>query len=223
MSTKQIASWSSSSVTFLLSNVTSLIVKAKRLSANSDYSININKSFERGEHNDYALAIIIICSLLSVIIAMVVIFIIMVCYFRRIERRYLDQRKYVPPNPEHVEETLSRMNSWLFKHWEPKYKQDSWVIWLEQYEPDSQISITNEWSHIFHSEWLKTWYLNIRGDRKLTCPHWSTENSPKSQPLESCEFPSMASIHLENFPVPIISERANPQNDEDQIISSNRV
>ena len=224
LSTKEIARCSSDSVTYILRDIERFTVKVKRLSSLSDYSININNPVENSsQQTDYTILIIIFSVLGFLIILLIVMFPILWLWSKREERILREKLRYCPPNIKYVDETLGKMTSCPFKHWEPKYRQDTWVVWLELFTPESQINITNEWNHIFHSECLRTWFMNIRGDKKLTWPHCSTENSPKSQPLESCEFPSIASFHAENLPSPVIWTNNNNQIEENQIYLSDRV
>ena len=108
---------------------------------------------------------------------------------------------------KYINDTLNKMNSSEFQYCEALYKQESWVVWLDDFTPDAKVRVTNEWSHIFHSRCLKTWYYNIRINRKLVWPHWATENSPNSKPPESCEFPSILHVHFETVPSSFITSR----------------
>ena len=101
-------------------------------------------------------------------------------------RRYTSKYKELPQNKEknnkYIENTLATMKSGLFKHWNPRHRQDSCVIWLEEFEDENHVYVTNEWNHLFHSNWLKTWYLSTTSN-KLLCPHCQTENTP-NPPLQ---------------------------------------
>ena len=97
---------------------------------------------------------------------------------------------------QYIEQTVSNMTTCTFEKWNPKYKQDSCVICYENFEADSQIWVTNEWDHIFHSEWLRNWYDRIKASKKLTWPHCWTENTPNSHPQESSELESVESCHI---------------------------
>ena len=215
LSTKQIASWSSASFKFTLNNISNLTIKVKRLNAKSDYSININTSADgNGAQTNYTIAIIIASLVFSMIIALVIFIGIVYCYLRWYRRR-LQILRNTPISAKYIDETLGKMITCLFRNWEPKYKQESWIIWLENFEQVSQIHITNECSHLFHSDWLKTWYSNKRGDQKLTWPHWSTENSPNSVPLENWELSSIVTFPNEGIPSsPAIWNEINNQIEE---------
>ena len=47
------------------------------------------------------------------------------------------------------------------------YTTESWVIWFEEFNSNSIVSKTNECNHIFHTFWLKGWYLSIEFHRPL--------------------------------------------------------
>lgn len=71
-----------------------------------------------------------------------------------------------------------------YKTINPKYAQDSWIVCLDDFASDSQVTVTNECSHVFHTTCLKEWYDNTDPAKDLTCPHWSTVNTKDSSPQD---------------------------------------
>jgi len=72
------------------------------------------------------------------------------------------------------------MRSGKFSQMNLKYEEDACVIWLENFVYDSEVHITNECSHVFHSKWINTWFYNIHWNCNLTCPHWTSAIKPDS-------------------------------------------
>ena len=122
---------------------------------------------------------------------------------------------------KYIDDTLRNMKSHQFQFYKAKFSQDNWVICLDDFTSESEICITNEWSHIFHTEWLKSWYLNMRIDSRLTWPHCKCENTPHSKPLQSGEFPSMVSFHWDQLPLSMVRFRRPSISNRDSNDESN--
>ena len=97
------------------------------------------------------------------------------------------------------------MRIWFFKQWNPLYEQDKWIIWLEDFENEDEVNITNEWKHIFHWKCLIEWYINIWGN-KLIWPHCCTENTPYSKLNYNDELSSLESVYIAPLPYNSYSE-----------------
>ena len=89
------------------------------------------------------------------------------------------------------------MNKGRISHLEAQYKEDKCIICLEKFDKKSNVHVTNEWSHVFHSKWLFKWYENIQSNKVLKCPHWNTPNvvrfniSDEIEPSDSISSLSM--------------------------------
>ena len=162
-----------------------VFIKVKRLNTNSDYSVtvstsNVNTSTEFLWELMVGIGVIIF---VFAIVGTIVTVVLVVVY----KRKNISKNKELPQNKErknkYIENTLATMKSGLFRHWNPRHRQDSCVIWFQEFEDENQVYVTKEWNHLFHSNWLKTWYLSTTSN-KLLCPHCQTENTPNSQMQE---------------------------------------
>ena len=187
LSNRDVTSCSSEAVIFYLNSISSVLIKVKRLSSNSNYTVTVSNISTTTEFLWGIMvgigAIVFVLTIIAIITVVVLIVVL--------KRKKASKYKELPQNKEkiskYVENTLSIMSSGLFKHWNSGNHQDSCVIWLESFTENDLIHITNEWNHLFHSNWLKTWYLNS-APNKLLCPICQTENTPNSIPQETNIF-----------------------------------
>ena len=49
-----------------------------------------------------------------------------------------------------------------------------WGIWNKMFSVESNVHITNECTHIFHSSCLEDWFSITYVNWELTCPSWGT-------------------------------------------------
>ena len=86
---------------------------------------------------------------------------------------------------QRIRDTLASMTEDCFKNINTRYEQSEWVVCLEKFEDDSMVYVTNECSHVFHKEWLFSWYDNMTVYKDLWCPHWNTVNLPKTNYVQT--------------------------------------
>ena len=96
-----------------------------------------------------------------------------------------------------VDDVMNNMKKGEYHELKTKYSQDSWVICLEDYLPDSKIHITNECLHVFHSSCLKEWYSSIDQTKDLACPHCNTTNTKDSTPKQEPSIDSVQNVKNE--------------------------
>lgn len=166
------------------------VVRIKKYSASSNFSAKITQNKQTSL---YLIGLIIVITLIALIICttMFLWWMIIVHWKRQMRLRRerfgnSERVRYLREYTEtHSTETLAKMRHGSYEEFNAKYHQDSCVIWLEDYKNDSQVHITNEWEHIFHSKWLKEWYQAIPATKPLSCPHWNTVNTPDSTPPDN--------------------------------------
>ena len=66
-----------------------------------------------------------------------------------------------------------------FQNIKSAYHEETCVVCLDDFTENSEVNITNEWMHMFHTSCLNTWYLNIPITKDLSWPHWKTVNTEK--------------------------------------------
>ena len=64
--------------------------------------------------------------------------------------------------------------------------EKSCVIWLDDYNNDSDVSITNEQKDILHTPCHTSRYYNILIQEQIKWPHWNTENTDKPKVDKLC-------------------------------------
>ena len=182
LTTKDLINCSGSTIEINLNNVFSFTVKVKRLNAKSNYVINVspNNSSNKNNTQEKLFLFILIGGmiLISAIVAIVVTPLMILKHNRTFQKENSNGNNR---RLAYINATLTNMASCEFQKWESRYNQDSCAIWLESFIHDAFIHKTNEWSHIFHSNWLQKWYWNIKENLKLICPCCLTENSPFSE------------------------------------------
>ena len=176
--------WGNVTLTLSLSSVNYVYVKAKKSSTSFTYQITISQtSTSSSESSDW----IIFFVLLILFVFLVLIFGLTLGYILR----KLSKTKVLPNNIDplqldklrYIDHALANMRSGPYKSLKYKFEQVSWSVWLELFTQESKVHITNEWSHVFHSEWLDDWFWNIRWDMNLKWPNWNSIITPESTPV----------------------------------------
>ena len=171
-------SCSNTSVTKLLRDVTRLTIRSEQTSPNSSYQITF--SFEQiPTITDLSFLIgIIIVGLLAVAFcncwsAAVACKCIKDWIIATKEKRRNDY-KY-----DGIKVLMDWMVNGKYRKIEElvKEKQEMWSICLESYKEEDDVHLTNEWTHLFHSDWLNQWYRNSYKNKDFQCPFWRTINS----------------------------------------------
>ena len=83
---------------------------------------------------------------------------------------------------------MEKMKNGAFSNFYTRYEHTQCVIWLEEFDNDCLVHITNEWWHVFHSSWLFEWYENMALEKTLKWPHWSSPNYMASLSMADAVF-----------------------------------
>jgi hypothetical protein len=173
-------------------DVNSIEVRTKPQNSLSAYVVLLESNGEEAFTLAKIIAIVVgtvVMSILFLIVLVIVIYSVRDMIIKRRERirRQLDAIDFVNNKNQRIQDTLSMMKHGEMQKFENKYHEKQCVIWLEKFELDSQICITNEWSHLFHFYCLKEWYNSINASKQLYCPHWKIENFANPKTNESNE------------------------------------
>ena len=189
-SSKDFASCSTLETTLTIDSASSITIRVKRLSDSSKYSINVANSESSSSSSDDTVTIIITVIIVFFVICAIAVLLSAVIYWRlrdnRREQEFLriltteNEIKSAENRKQEIQWILESMNKGKYGDVKIEYDQTSWVIWLSLFTKKSNISIIEECKHVFHSEWLASWYENLQIDRPLVCPHCSTPNTMTS-------------------------------------------
>ena len=80
-----------------------------------------------------------------------------------------------------MEKVMGSMTSGKYSEIAGGNQETFWKVWHEKFIDESEVHLTNECEHIFHSECLKGWYKMIGGLKSLCCPRCETKNLPSYQ------------------------------------------
>ena len=154
-----------------MQDVSLIVIKAKRLNSNSNYSITVSL-----QSSSNISTFPLIAFLLLLIFALVGIlgwagwFIIILVHWlhknRVVHNGIHEQNK----RNEDIKNALSSMKSGKLGEFRIRFEETKCVICLEIFDSSSDIHIINECSHYFHSDWLHSWFKNIRLNLKLKWP-----------------------------------------------------
>lgn len=178
---KYFASWNESQYRLTLSNTGYISFKALKLNDLSNYKVRMSQPYNR----DHTVTIIILCVGSVIFISSLVLLGLTIWWAVKTVRRIQSQRYvFIPPDnnkKQYIEKCLKNMSQNKYSVTDVKFEQTSCVIWLEDFWAESEVYITNECSHIFHTSWLKEWFHNISKTKDLKCPLWSTIITDKSK------------------------------------------
>ena len=189
-SSKDFASCSTLETTLTIDSASSITIRVKRLSDSSKYSINVANSESSSSSSDDTVTIIITVIIVFFVLCFIAALLSLVVYLRlkddRREQEFLrilateNEIKSAENRKQEIKWILESMKKGKYGDVKIEYDQTSWVIWLCSFAKKNNISIIEECKHVFHSEWLASWYEKLPIDRPLVCPHCSTPNTMMS-------------------------------------------
>lgn len=190
---KELSDCVSDTMDLYIKSVKYIQIRVNKLSSLSNYSIELHKVSRKSETNSALLLAIILTSILLCIVTTTTCLILYAAReWLKDRRRVVEQRRTLQEmmqnRAKNIEETMNNMKHGQFQYFENKYHEDNWVICLESFKPDSEIHITNECSHVYHSSCLKEWYENIDAKKDLKCPHCNSVNRPNKENNGSLEL-----------------------------------
>ena len=157
--------------------VYNFLFRSRMVNQLSNFTINVHQDFskvkQKGEPWYVIVGIIInftIIFALSIFITIIWYKILQIrygftcCYIKRILRI---RKRY-------ISRCLKNMKTDKFQCIKVKFNQNNCIICFEDFEPSSEVWITNKWSHVFHHACLKQWFNNVRVTRDLSCPVCNT-------------------------------------------------
>ena len=197
-----------------------LRLKVRMVNDNSNYTINVHQ--ENSEVDE--LWIMILCVIAIVIMIAIMVFsIIIACYCAKKQQQRPPQIVQTQENfefrNEHISRCLDNMRKGEYKKIRTRFDQNNCIICFDDFEPTSEVCMTNECNHVFHLNCLKSWFENIRITRDLTCPICNTvitdtSEAPKNdfeyksgEVSESAEFETPNQI-LQKYPNQLINQVA---------------
>ena len=150
-------------------------IKVRMVNDNSNYTINVHQEYSEVDE----LWIMILCSIAIVILtAIMVASIIIACCVVRKQQRSPPQIVYTQEDfefrNEHISRCLENMSKTEYKKIRTRFDQSNCIICFDDFEPTSEVCMTNECNHVFHFDCLKSWFDNVRISRDLTCPICNT-------------------------------------------------
>ena len=189
-SSKDFASCSTLETTLTIDSASSITIRVKRLSDSSKYSINVTNSESSSSNSDDTVTIILIVIIVFFALCFIAALLSIGIYWRlrdnRRQQEFLrilateNEIKRAESRKQEIQRILESMKKGKYGDVKIEYDQTSWVIWLSSFTKKSDISMNEECKHVFHSEWLASWYENLPIDRPIVCPHCSTPNTMTS-------------------------------------------
>ena len=175
--------WGNTTLELSLSSVSYLYIKTKKSNTSFSYQITVSQT---SSNSSESYEWIVFFVLIILFVFFVLIFGLVLGYILR----RLNIIKVIPNNNDniqlnklrYIDQTLSKMRYESYRSLKYKYDQITWSIWLEPYSQECKVIVTNEWSHVFHREWLYDWFWNIRLDLNLKWPNWNSIVTPESTP-----------------------------------------
>ena len=190
-----LSSCSSANSTLALVNVNYLLIRARVLSPESNYEIVVNQksqkisvstNYDTDQNVIFYSWIIVLCSIWWLILTGI-------CYMWRSVRckrrssSYYRKDKFltseIPYN--RIKDTMNNMLSGKYGTIWADDSNLACTIWTKLFESNSNVHITNEWIHVFHSSCLEDWFSMISSDKELCCPNCGTITSTNSSYKES--------------------------------------
>ena len=181
---KYFAHCGSTSTQIKLKNTGYIRLRVKRLSQDSNYFIKVSQ-----DHKDDWLVFIVIVTFTSLawVLLCISIAIYMICKHtiqgrQNVRVTFSEKRD----KKKLIQKCLDNMNTGVYSKFSGnlKYDQNTWVIWLEDFEADSRIKMTNECLHVFHEDCISSWFKNINCRKELVCAFWKTPITDKSKPKD---------------------------------------
>ena len=180
------SNWKDKSISIILENVSFIVVKVKRLSSRSSYTVTVSQLTSSKTVLSTVLLVFLLVSAVIAVIGWIGWFIVLIIF--------LWSKRSSSQNQSHdqINKALALMKSGKYSNFRIRFKEQSWVICLENFTSESNIHLVNECSHYFHSQCLSTWLHSIRLGLPLKCSLCSWEVSHISKP----SVPSNSLAHL---------------------------
>ena len=186
------SNWKDKSVLIILQNVSFIVVKVKRLSPFSNYTVTVSQQTSSKSGLSTILLVILLVSAVIAVIGWIGWFIVIIIFFFNKRSSNQNQAQNRNNRVEQINKALTLMKSGSYSNFRIRFEEQNWVIWLENFTSESNIHLINECSHYFHSQCLSTWLHSIRLGLPLKCPLCSCEVSHVSKP----PAPSNSFAHL---------------------------
>ena len=185
--------WSTTTYTIEMDNVEFLRLRAKLYSATIFNTFNARIQEVEKENDSTLIGVLLIIGLVLIFSWTVcACFCIITTHYRmkyqqhtERQRERLRIQRLINSRFERVTKTMKNMKSGKYIDLKTKYGQNSCVVCLEDFEPDSSIHVTNECQHAFHTSCLKEWYQSIDPTKDLACPHCNTVNTNENNPIQN--------------------------------------
>ena len=166
--TKSITQWDKQTLKFSISEVSVLTLNVKILNETSDYNVRIYHT--EPTFLITAWVIVVFISICICCIIWGICFICLRCIKQRLRNRMIHTgnnrrnriQQFDDMGESLIARTMNNMHSGQYKSLKGKYEQNVCVICLEDYTWDSQVHLTNECQHLFHSDCLRKWYETNR-------------------------------------------------------------
>lgn len=199
---KELSNCKNTDFYIMLNDLMYLSVRVDKLNQASTYSINVYEII----NDPLPVSVIIIAVVLGIAVsAFLMIWLALivagVCHWlkkRRLRQVQQKQKELILLSEKHITDTLNAMKHGKFNEIDNPYQIDTWAIWLENFEPCSSVHITNEWSHMYHSQCLKEWYDNIKPNQDLTCPSCKAVNRVPNDSKFMDDLQVLDIVHLED-------------------------
>ena len=184
--TKEFSNCGSNTIEIELEDVLNFVIRGRKVNENSNYTINV---YQRQVKPD-GLLLIILFSIVLVMILITVLVLIIICWCgKKNQQPDILTPNINAPNVQNDSELrnelilkcLNNMRKDEFKNTRAKFNQNNCIICIKDYEPDSEVCITNEWNHVFHATCIKGWFENIRFNKDLTWPICNTVITDSSE------------------------------------------
>ena len=188
LTSKDMTDWEGGIYNLNLSDtpITQLIVRAQAYNDSSDYQILIEQEgIDYGypsafTKNKTLVEYVAIGLIISFIILVLGLLAFAVC--KRTKKFKLRKaKKYKTVTSKANKITISVMENMAYGKYgamPESVQARDWKVWNEGYFDDSNVHLTNECQHMFHTECLESWYTIIGKSNTLYCPICETHNEP---------------------------------------------
>ena len=184
--------WEDDNIEIEFKKIKYLSIRTDKLSSTSSYSILVERVYVSEDIMTSIFVSIILGIVMFIFATVTFILLFLSCkqWLRERRMRIESQnarRRFADNKIQWIDDTMASMTHGVYINLVQKFKQENWVICLEDFQNDSEIWITKECSHTFHSSCLREWYMTIQADNELSCPHCKTINEPTKERRKSID------------------------------------
>ena len=167
---KSLSNWTDGSTIITVQNISLIVIKAKRLNLNSNYSVTVSQPSPNKKSGFPLIAflLLLIFGMIAILAWAGWLVIIILHWLHKRKIRYIDDDKN--KRNEEIIKALSSMKSGKLGNFTARFDEPKCVICLENFDKNSDVHIINECFHYFHTNWLQNWFKNIRLSMKLKWP-----------------------------------------------------